>query len=64
MGQIFLTLLPCAKDQNYGNSDDDHLLHSSGTLCPHAAGALLCEVSVAGLGMFTVLFTVNHFCIF
>ena len=54
----------CAKDQNYGNSDDYHLLHSSGTFGPHAAGALLCEVSVAGLGMFTVLFTVNHFCIF
>ena len=27
----------CAKDQNYGNSDDYHLLHSSGTLGPHAA---------------------------
>ena len=51
MGQIFLSLLPCAKDQNYGNSDDYHLLHSSGTLRPHAAGALLCEVSVAGLIM-------------
>ena len=37
----------CAKDQNYGNSDNYHLLHSSGTFGPHAAGALLCEVSVA-----------------
>ena len=41
----------CAKDQNYGNSNDYHLLHSSGTLRPHAAGALLCEVSVEGLIM-------------
>ena len=40
----------CAKDQNYGDSDDHHLLHSSSTLRPHATGALLCEVPVAGLG--------------
>ena len=60
----------CAEDQNHGNSDDHHLLHPSGTLCPHAALALLCEMPVAGLGMirsgsiYMLRCLLIHFCIF